>query len=131
MWPFVISFNSNSLSVYNKNNGSTYQLTLDTSYDKVQKGNAKLAYIYIAKKIFSFKYPASVKVTVCHVDYETKTVYATIQATNGFGGTNNTDYKLYEVNGKYYITEYSHNYSTNIDLTELNQKLQAYVSSGG
>ena len=50
---------------------------------------------------------------------------------HGFGGTNNTDYKLYEVNGKYYITEYSHNYSTNIDLTELNQKLQAYVSSGG
>ena len=128
---FVINFNSSGLSVYNKNNSTTYQLTIDTNYDKVQKGNAKLAYVYIAKKIFSFKYPGSVKVTVCHVDYETKTVYATIQATNGFGGTNNTDYKLYESNGRYYITEYSHNYSTNIDLTELNQKLQSYVASGG
>ena len=41
------------------------------------------------------------------------------------------DYKLYEINGSYYITEYSHNYSTNVDLSELNQKLQAYVSTGG
>ncbi len=28
------------------------------------------------------------------------------------------------------MDEYSHNYSTNIDLDELNQKLQSYVSTG-
>ena len=41
------------------------------------------------------------------------------------------DYKLYEIAGSYFISEYSHNYSTNINLEELNQKLQAYVSTGG
>ena len=128
---FVITFDKNKISVENKINSTTYELSMSQGHDKVQKGNAKLAYIYIAKKIFSFKYPGSVMVTSCYVDYEEKVVYATIQATNGFGGTNNTDYKLYEVNGSYYITEYSHNYSTNIDLSELNQKLQAYVSTGG
>ena len=128
---FIISFKQNGISISNEINNKTYELPYNASYAKVQKGNAKLAYIYIAKQIFSFKYPASVKVTSCYVDYETKEVYATIQATNGFGGTNNTDYKLYETNGSYYITEYSHNYSTNVDLTELNEKLQALVSSGG
>ncbi len=128
---FVITFNEKQITVQNKINNTTYELSMSQGYEKVQKGNAKLAYVYIAKKIFSFKYPGSVKITSCYVDYETKVVYATIQATNGFGGTNNTDYKLYEVNGSYYITEYNHNYSTNIDLSELNQKLQAYVSTGG
>jgi len=128
---FIIKFNENKITVQNEINNTTYELSMNKEYSKVQKGNAKLAYVYIAKKIFDFKYPESVKVTSCYVDYETKVVYATIQATNGFGGTNNTDYKLYEANGSYYITEYSHNYSTNIDLSELNQKLQAYVSTGG
>ena len=71
------------------------------------------------------------KVTSCYVDYETKEVFATIQATNGFGGMTTEDYKLYEIAGSYFISEYSHNYSTNINLEELNQKLQAYVSTGG
>lgn len=128
---FIIAFDEDRILVENLINGSDYKLMMSQGYDKVQKGNAKLAYIYIAKQIFDFKYPGSVKVTSCYVDYESKDVYATIQATNGFGGTNNTDYKLYERNGHYYIVEYDHSYSTNVDLTELNQKLQAYVSTGG
>jgi len=126
---FSITFNETGITVLNKINNNTYNLSLNSEYDKVQKGNAKLAYICIAKKIFEFKVPDSVKVTNCHVDYEDQTVYATIQATNGFGGTVNTDYKLYESAGKYYIVEYSHNYASNVDLVELNQKLQDYVSS--
>lgn len=128
---FVITFNENKISVLNKINSTTYELSMTEGYSKVQKGNAKLAYVYIAKNIFNFKYPGSVKVTSCYVDYETKVVYATIQATNGFGGTNNTDYMFFESNGNYHATEYDHNYSTNVDLSELNQKLQAYVSTGG
>lgn len=128
---FIISFAENSIIVKNLINGSNYELFSSQGYEKVRKGNAKLAYICIAKKIFSFKYPESVKVTSCYVNYETQTVYARIQANNGLGGTINEDYKLYELFGSYYITEYSHNYSTNIDLSELNQKLQAYVSTGG
>ena len=128
---FVISFKESGISVLNKINNTTYELPYTASYSKVQKGNAKLAYIYIAKQILDFKYPSSVQVTACYVDYDTKEVYATIQATNGFGGTNNRDYLLYESNGRYYMTEYSHDYSTNVDLAELNQKLQAYVSTGG
>ena len=128
---FIITFKETKIVVQNEINNITYELSMNEEYSKVQKGNAKLAYVCIAKKIFSFKYPGSVQVTSCYVDYEEQVVYATIQATNGFGGTNNTDYKLYEINGSYYITEYSHNYSTNVDLSELNQKLQAYVSTGG
>lgn len=128
---FFISFHENSISVENKNNGITYTLTLNANYDKVQKGNAKTAYVYIAKHIFDYKVPSSVKVTQCYVDYDEKIVYATIQASNSFGGTISEKYKLYMIGNSYYIDEYSHSYSTNIDLTELNQKLQNYVSSGG
>lgn len=124
---FVITFGEHTITVANKIYNSTYVLSLNDNYDKVQKGNARLAYIYIAKKIFTFKNPSSVEVTACHVDYETRTVYATIRATNSYGGIVSEDYKLYESGGKYYITEYEHNYSTNIDLDELNEKLQAYV----
>ena len=89
-----------------------------------------MAYVYIAKHIFDYKVPNSVKVTQCYVDYDEKTVYATIQASNSFGGTVSQEYKLYMLGNSYYMDEYSHNYSTNIDLDELNQKLQNYVSNG-
>ncbi len=125
---FIITFNKNSITVQNETNNTTYELSMNQGYTKVEKGNAKLAYVYIAKNILRFKFPESVKVTSCYVDYETKVVYATIQATNELGGTGNTDYKLYELNGSYYITESDHNYSTNIDLSELNDKLQEYIS---
>ena len=65
------------------------------------------------------------------MDYQEKAVYATIQATNGFGGTTNTAYKFYEINGQYYMEETSSDFPTNINITELNQKLQNYVSTGG
>ena len=128
---FIITFNENKISVQNEINGTTYELSMSQGYSKVIKGSAKLAYVYIAKNIFSFMYPESVKITSCYVDYETKEVYATIQVMNGLGGTVNWDYKLYEVNGSYYKKDYNHNYQTNIDLDELNQKLQAYVSTAG
>ena len=129
---FVISFNTDSISVKNKIDGINYNLTANKNYDKVQEGNAKTAYIYIAKNIFLFKAPNSVTITQCYVEYEEKVVYATIQATNGFGGTNNTKYKLYEIDGQYFIEEFNHDYyDTNIELTELNQKLQSYVATGG
>ena len=103
---------------------------MNTTYEKAQKGNAKTAYVYIAKQIFDYKVPDSVKVTQCYVDYDEKIVYATIQASNSFGGTVSKEYKLYMIGNYYYMDEYSHNYSTNIDLDELNQKLQNYVSNG-
>lgn len=127
---FVIAFHKDSITVQNKNNDKEYRLDRDKDYVSVEKGNAKLAYVYIAKRVFDFNIPNSVVVTACAVDYETKTVYATIQANNSYGGAVAKQYKLYETNNQYYMEEYSHNYSTNIDLEELNQKLQAYVSSG-
>ena len=128
---FVITFNTNSITVESKIENKTYTLELNENYDKTQKGNAKTAYVYIAKHIFDYKVPSSVKVTQCYVDYDERIVYATIQASNSFGGTNTDEYKLYMIGNSYYMDEYSHNYSTNIDLTELNQKLQSYVSTGG
>ena len=128
---FVIDFYEDHITVKNKNNDTEYRLDRDHTFEAVVKGNAKLAYVYLAKKVFSFKYPASVQVTSCYVDCKTKIVYVTIQATNGFGGTNNTKYKLYEQNGQYFIEEYSHSQPTNVDLEELNQKIQAYVATGG
>lgn len=128
---FIITFGESEITVLNENNNKTYVLSLDKDYDKVQKGNARLAYIYIAKRIFDFKNPDSIKITCCCVNYETKKVYATIQATNSYGGTINTDYVFYESNGKYYFEKYSHDYSSNIDLSELNQKLQEYIATGG
>ena len=128
---FVISFAENSISVDSLVDNKTYTLSMNTSYSKARKGNAKLAYVYIAKQVFKFKNPSSVKITSCYVDYDDKVVYATVQASNNLGGTVTTEYKLYEVAGSYYMTEYSYNYSTNINLTELNQKLKSYVASGG
>ena len=128
---FVISFNTKSITVESKIENKTYTLELNENYNKTQKGNAKTAYVYIAKHIFDYKVPSSVKVTQCYVDYDEKIVYATIQASNSFGGTVTNEYKLYMIGNNYYMDEYSHNYSTNIDLDELNQKLQSYVSTGG
>lgn len=126
---YIVTFNSNSITIYSKINSKTYFMSSNTDFEKIVRGNAKKAYIYIAKKIFSFKYPSSVKITKCHVTGDI--VYARIQATNGFGGTINSNYKLYESNGYYYISETSEVFDTNIDLDELNQKLQNYVISGG
>ena len=126
---FVITFEESGISVYNKNNKIKYELDMVKDYNKVVKGNARKAYIYIAKQIFDFKYPASVTVTACEVSGDI--VYATIQAQNGFGGTNNTTYMFYELSGKYYISESSKTISTNVNLSELNSKLQAYVATGG
>lgn len=127
---FEITFREDGISLYNMVDGQTYELKSNTTYDKVQKDNAKLAYIYIAKNISEFLYPASVKVTQCYVDYETKIVYATIQANNMNGVPLTYEYKLYKLGDEYRITEYAHSYSTNIDISELNSKLQAYVSNG-
>ena len=128
---FVITFNEDCISVESKVENKTYTLKLNSNYSKTRKDNAKTAYIYLAKNVFSFKVPSSVKVTQCYVDYEEKIVYATLQASNSFGGTVTTEYKLYTSGGKYYMDEYSHSYSSNIDLTELNEKLKNYVSTGG
>ena len=122
-----ITFYENYISVYNVADNKTYILNSNPSYVKERKGNAKLAYECIAKKIFSFKNPSSVVVTGCYVDYDERKVYATIQATNGFGALTTSDYRLYEIGGYYFMDEYSHNYSTNINLDELNEKLQSYV----
>ena len=128
---FIITFNENNILLENKNNNATYTLTLNSNYSKIQKDNAKTAYIYIAKHIFDYKVPSSVKVTQCYVDYNEKVVYATTQATNSYGGIVSKEYKLYKIGNNYYMDEYSHNYSTNVNLTELNNKLQSYVSTGG
>lgn len=127
---YTIAFNVDSITLFNAANNQTYVMTSNPAYSKVQKGNAKLAYECIAKQINTFKNPSSVVVTGCYVDYAEKVVYARIQATNGFGGTISTDYKLYEAAGYYHITESSYNYSTNIDLDELNNKLQTYFGRG-
>ena len=129
---FVITFNKDSISVYNKNDNITYKLESNSNYDKVQEGNAKMAYIYIAKKIFWFSNPSSINVTYCYVDYEEKIVYFTIQKPNGFGGTTDEYYRVYEINGKYHMTEgYKIGCSnrTNIDLDELKQKLKQFIST--
>ena len=127
---FVIMFNTSSITIESIIENKTYTLDLNTTYEKAQKGNAKTAYVYIAKQIFNYKVPDSVRVTQCYVDYDEKIVYATIQASNSFGGTVSEKYKFYMIGNYYYKDEYSHNYPTNIDLDELNQKLQNYVSNG-
>lgn len=70
------------------------------------------------------------------MDYDTKIVYATIQATNSFDGYINTDYAFGEENGSYYCYDLSgeldlSGYTTNVDLAELNEKLQDYISTAG
>lgn len=99
---------------------------------KVEKGNAKLAYICIAKKIYNFKNPESVKVIQCYVEHKTKTVYATILASNGFGGTIKTKYILWknDATDSYYIGENQHSYNdSNIDLDELNKRLKIFINN--
>ena len=127
---FVITFGDYKLTLESKIDGKTYELTYDQEYTKVEEGKAKYAYVCIAKKIFTFNYPESVKVIFCYVTTNNETCYATIQYTNSSGVTNNVEFKLYEKNGVYYITEYDHNYtSSNIDVDELNERLQNYVAN--
>ena len=127
---YLIFFVANGINVYCKINNKNYTMQINNSVTKVEKGNAKLAYECIAKKIDLFKNPSSVVVSQCYVDHEEKIVYATIQGTNGFGGTVTNKYKLYELSGYYFIDEIEHGYvNTNIDLEELNKKLMAYVSA--
>lgn len=133
---FLITFNKDRITVKNKNDNKTYELKYNKTIAKTEKDNAKNAYVYFAKNILNFKYPNSVKVTQCYVNNEnneTYEIYATVQASNGFGGTTNTKYWLYEIDGCYYIDEYTHNYTntTNIDLDELNQKLSEFLASRG
>ena len=129
---YAISYEQSSICVENLNNGIFYNLVLDNTIAKIEKGNAKLAYIYIAKNIYGFKNPNSVEVTQCYVEYRTKTVYATIQGMNTYGGTIQTKYKLWkrESTDSYYITENNHSYQTrNIDIDELNKKLKYYINN--
>ncbi|MCI6443625.1 MAG: hypothetical protein MR844_01625 [Clostridia bacterium] len=129
---YVISYDKSSILVENLNNNTFYNLTLDTTVEKIQRGNAKLAYIYIAKNIYKFKNPGSVKVSQCYVEYSTKKVYVTIQAMNSFGGVIKTKYVLWknDTTDSYYIIEDQHSYNySNVDLNELNNKLENYLKS--
>ena len=125
---YLISFKPNGIEIFNLNDNITYNLTLNNDYNKVQMDNAKTAYIYIATHINSFRVPSSVKVLSCYVDYQTKTVYAKIQAQNSYGVIKVDTYKLYEESGMCYIEQGEYSFSTNIDLDELNKNLQVYLS---
>lgn len=124
---FVITFEKDHISVENLIDKKTYVMQQDPDFAKVEKGNAQYAYYCLAKNINYFKNPSAVRVTGCHVDYDEHVVYAVIESTNSYGGIVSADYKLYESEGRYYIEEYNHNYSTNIDLEELNTKLATLV----
>lgn len=129
---YLISFKESSIHLENLINNKSYDLFLDSTTPKVEKGNAKLAYICIAKKIYNFKNPESVKVIQCYVEHKTKTVYATILASNGFGGTIKTKYILWknDATDSYYIGENQHSYNdSNIDLDELNKRLKTFINS--
>ena len=124
---YIITFEEDRISVENLIDQKTYVLKSDPDYTKVVKDNAKYAYFCLAKQINTFKNPGAVKVVGCYVDHVEKVVYAVIESTNGYGGVDTQDYGLYESGGRYYIEEYNHNYSTNIDLEELNAKLKELV----
>lgn len=129
---YVISYNQSSILVQNLNNNTFYNLSLDATVEKIQRGNAKLAYIYIAKNIYKFKNPGSVTVSQCYVEYSTKKVYVTIQAMNSFGGVIKTKYALWknDTTDSYYIIEDQHSYNySNVDLNELNSKLKNHINS--
>ena len=126
---FLISFNKDSISLFNLNDGESYVLSLDTTFDKIEKGNARLAYIYIANKIFTFLEPSAIKITRCYVDHDKKIVYATVKSPDSYGNYDATDYKFYEKNSSFYMEKCSYDHSTNINLSELNTRLQNYVST--
>ena len=129
---YIISFKESSIHLENLINNKSYDLFIDKTTEKVEKGNAKLAYIYIAKTIYNFKNPSSVEVTQCYVEHDTKTVYATIQAMNSFGGTIKTKYMLWknDATDSYYISEIQHSYNgSNIYLDELNKRLKNFINN--
>ena len=126
---FIITFKENSILVESYVDNEFYEMNLCDN-NKIVKGNAKMAYVYIGKKIFSFKAPNSVQITKCHVDAVEEIVYFTAQASNSFGGSIETEYKIYKIGDYYFIEEYANRYSTNVDLDELNRKLQEYVAKG-
>ena len=127
---FTIKFYANSIVLYNKTNNTNYELKRDVTFDHEVKDNARTAFIYFAKTISTFKAPETVKVKECHVDQNSKSAYAVIKYLNEYGVEVTADYKLYESDGKYYITEYEHTYSTNIKVDELNEKIQSFIATG-
>ena len=129
---YLISFKESNIHLEILINSKSYDLFLDSATEKVVKGNAKLAYIYIAKNIYNFKNPESVKVIQCYVDHKAKTVYAIIQASNSFGGTIKTKYMLWknDATDSYYISEIQYSYNdSNVDLDELNKRLKNFVNN--
>lgn len=128
---FVITYKENSILVSNKIDNSTYSLNLNADFVKIQKGNAKRAYEYIAKNIMKFDSPILIQATKCYVDYDSGMVYATlVHSYLGVQIETVGTYKFYEVDGVYYVANYYGTIErTNVDIDELNNKLYSYVSS--
>lgn len=120
-----ITFAMDHIIVKNLLNGSTYNLFLDTSAEKVVTGLSMHAFDCITNNFDSFAYPEEIKILSCWVDFNDKTVNTVINYKNSSGESVEGEFVFYYENGVYGVDEVNHSYSdSNVDVEELNSKLK-------
>ena len=127
---FLINFKENEITVFSYVENKTYNMKRSTTYTPpALKDNAKNAYIYLANVISNFYDPRSVVVNQCEYNALAESCYVSISAANRVGGTLAKTYWIDKFNGSYTIHEWPYGVdSSNVDINELNQKLQEYIN---
>lgn len=122
---YEITYTNSGMILNNLIENKVYNMTLDTTYQKEIKGNAKMAYEYIASIIRQYTNPQSVVILRCEVKNEMVYIYS--EASNQVGGKVQNYYVIMKVGNNYYINETSLFTNNNIDLEELNTRLQSFL----
>ena len=126
---YEITFFANSILVYSLIESKTYTLSRNLTYPRVVRDSAKMAYEYIARIVQNFKDPQTLVIRQCHVYSDEGYVVFESSAANSVGGIVIKTYKVTKVGNYYSATEISSNTNSNIDVDELNEKIQAYIDS--
>lgn len=126
---FLINFKENEIIVFSYITNATYNMIRSSTYNRpIRKDNAKNAYIYIANIIDDFYDPRSVVINQCQYNASLESCYFSVSAANRVGGTVRNSYYIIKFDGSYSMNEWPYDITSNVNIKELNQKLQEYVN---
>ena len=128
---FRVSFYSDHILLYSFIENKTYTLMRDPDNNGMVKGYAKRAYDWISSFV-SYIHSADNGVSNfeaewCYVTDES--VYCSLSWRDGEGTLVKGKYRFYKENGSLMYETTTYTYDSNINITELNNKLLNYLSS--
>jgi hypothetical protein len=126
---YQITFSANSISLYSLIESKTYTMSRDTTFTRVVRDNAKMAYEYTARVVSQFKDPQSLVIRKCYVYPDSGYIIIETSAANSVGGLVIKTYKVSKIGNEFYIVETSSISYSNIDVEELNSKVSAYIDT--